>query len=95
MTCVGNCIMQANEACPLPCASGSLAGCGERFQCYLGCPACIPPPQNRLCNGFKQVQQLPAMPQPCSTSSCRGYSFCSTNALQFACSTVVSSKVQL
>ena len=51
---------QANEACPLPCASGSPAGCGERFQCYKGCPLCIPPPQNGLCNGFKQVLHLAA-----------------------------------
>ncbi|CAL5228295.1 g11401 [Coccomyxa viridis] len=47
---------QANEACPLPCASGSPAGCGERFQCYKGCPLCIPPPVNGLCNGFKQIE---------------------------------------
>ena len=49
---------QASEACPLPCASGSPDGCAQRFQCHKGCPLCIPPPQDRLCNGFKQVGLL-------------------------------------
>ncbi|CAK0785876.1 hypothetical protein CVIRNUC_009089 [Coccomyxa viridis] len=47
---------QAGEACPLPCASGSLDGCAQRFQCHKGCPLCIPPPVDRLCNGFKQIE---------------------------------------
>ena len=36
--------VQAGEACPLPCASGSPDGCAQRFQCHKGCPLCIPPP---------------------------------------------------
>lgn len=55
--------VQANEACPLPCASGSPDGCTQRFQCHKGCPLCIPPPQDRLCNGFKQVGPPPRMRQ--------------------------------
>ena len=47
--------VQAHEACPLPCAGGSPDGCAQRFQCYKGCPLCIPPPQDKLCNGFRRV----------------------------------------
>ena len=46
---------QANSACPLQCTSNSPAGCCQRFQCWDGCPACLPPPQAPLCSGFKQV----------------------------------------
>lgn len=50
---------QANGACPLQCTKSSPAGCSERFQCWQGCPACLPPPINRACYGCKQVQHRP------------------------------------
>ena len=46
---------QANGACPMQCTSGSPAGCSMRFQCWNGCPACLPPPQAPQCSGYKQV----------------------------------------
>ena len=46
---------QANGACPLQCTSDSPAGCAQRFQCWNGCPACLPPPQAPRCSGFKQA----------------------------------------
>ncbi|BDA46766.1 hypothetical protein COCOBI_09-2190 [Coccomyxa sp. Obi] len=49
-------IPQANGACPLQCTKNSPAGCSERFQCWQGCPACLPPPMNRACYGYKQIE---------------------------------------
>ena len=76
--------VQAGEACPLPCASGSPDGCAQRFQCHKGCPLCIPPPQDRLCNGFKQVDPHLPMRQHRSSEQICNNTLHSCSSIDFA-----------